>query len=216
MKRQLRIVTMCSGLAGLLVAASIHAQMNSAIEQIEQRWAEVNYSRQGTEQIRAFEDLAQEAEQLTRDYPSHAEAWIWSGIVKSTAAGAKGGLGALRLVKSARIDLEKALTIDAEALQGAAYASLGTLYLNVPGWPIAFGNEEKAKQFLDQAVALAPQDIDVNYFMAEYHFRRGDLSSAEQYLFQALSAAPRPGRELADQGRRDEIEKMLQEIESRR
>ena len=48
-------------------------------------------------------------------------------------------MGALGLVKRARADFEAAIKLDAGALDGAAYTSLGALYYQVPGWPVGFG-----------------------------------------------------------------------------
>ena len=36
--------------------------------------------------------------------------------------------------------LEQALAIDATALEGSAFTTLGSLYYQVPGWPIGFGD----------------------------------------------------------------------------
>ncbi len=39
-------------------------------------------------------------------------------------------------MKEARASLEAALKIAPEALDGSAYTSLGSLYYQVPGWPL--------------------------------------------------------------------------------
>ena len=199
-------------LSGFLYASAVTAQMNPDILALQQHWAEVNYLSEGTARVEAFEKLIDQAELVTDKYPEHAEAWIWSGIIKSTYAGAKGGLGALSSAKSAKSELEKSLQLDPTALNGSAYTTLGTLYLNVPGWPVAFGSKEKAKELLDKALQLAPDDIDNNYFYAEYYVKEKNMADAQRHLYRALSAAGRPGRELADQGRHGDIEKMLQQI----
>ena len=74
------------------------------------------------------------------------------------------GLGAFNYAKASKKDLEKALSIDPDALSGSAYTSLGTLYFNVPGWPIGFGDDEKAEQLLKSPDGK-PIGIDSNYFM---------------------------------------------------
>jgi len=190
--------------------------MNSEILDLQQSWAEVNYLTEGKARVEAFEKLVDQAEQVTDKYPQHAQAWIWSGIIKSTYAGAKGGLGALSSAKSAKSELEKSLQLDPAGMNGSAYTTLGMLYLNVPGWPVGFGSKGKAKDLLDKALQLAPDDIDTNYFYAEYYFKEENMADAERYLYRALSAAGRPGRELADQGRHGDIEKMLQQIKDAR
>jgi Tfp pilus assembly protein PilF len=79
----------------------------------------------------------------------------------------------------------------------------------VPGWPIGFGDDDKAQALLGKALALNPDGIDPNYFMGEFLYRKGERAAARQALAKALKAPARPGRELADQGRRKEIESLL-------
>jgi len=134
------------------------------------------------------------------------------GIIKSTYAGAKGGLGALSLAKESRKSLQKALDLEPTALDGSAYASLGTLYYKVPGWPFGFGDEDKAQELLEQALTINPDGIDPNYFYADYWFEQGDYIKAENYANKALAAAPRPERPLADEFRREEIKQLLVRI----
>src|SRR5690606_30096731 len=129
---------------------------------------------------------------------------------------AKGGLGALSSVKSAKKSLEQALEIDPKALSGSAYTSLGSLYYQVPGWPIGFGDNKKALEYLKKGLEINPDGIDSNYFYGDYLFREGDLDGAERALRKALQAAPRKGREDADAGRRGEINQLLDKIATKR
>lgn len=82
----------------------------------------------------------------------------------------------------------------------------------MPGWPIGFGDDRKALEFLRKGLAAHPDGIDANYFYGDYLFRSGDLAGAEQALRKAMRAPPRPGRALADDGRKQEIEQLLQKI----
>ncbi|MGM0767107.1 MAG: hypothetical protein ACQEV6_03690 [Pseudomonadota bacterium] len=179
------------------------------LARIQQRWAEIQYQLPQDEKTKAFEALAGEAEALVAANPDRAEPRIWQAIVLSTWAGAKGGLGALGLVKDARRQLEKALELDATALQGSAYTSLGSLYYQVPGWPLGFGDDDKARRYLQKALAINPDGIDPNFFFGDYLLERGEKTRARQYLERALAAPDRSGREVADQGRRQEIRERL-------
>lgn len=181
----------------------------SDLARIQQRWAEIQYQVPGDDKAEAFEALAKEAEVFVDDYPDRAEPRIWQAIVLSTWAGEKGGLGALRLVKDARSQLEKAIEIDDSALEGSAYTSLGSLYYQVPGWPLAFGDDDKARRYLQKALSLNPDGIDPNFFFGDYLLEQGEKARARQYLERALAAPDRAGRELADQGRREEIRQRL-------
>ncbi|TDP38308.1 hypothetical protein DEU29_105160 [Idiomarina aquatica] len=182
------------------------------LHDLQQRWATVNYELKDDAQEKAFEQLVADAQQWVTQEPNSAPAHIWLGIIKSTYAGAKGGLGALSLAKESRKSLQKALDLEPTALDGSAYASLGTLYYKVPGWPFGFGDEDKAQELLEQALTINPDGIDPNYFYADYWFEQGDYIKAENYANKALAAAPRPERPLADEFRREEIKQLLVRI----
>jgi len=179
---------------------------------IQLRWAQIQYQMPADQRTGAFEQLAAQASAFTQERQSVAEAWIWSGIVTSSWAGAQGGLGALSKVKQAKAELEKALAIDPQALQGSAYTSLGALYDRVPGWPIGFGDADKAEALLKQALQLNPNGIDSLYFWGDHLYRQKRYTEARAALQKALQAPPRPGRATADAGRRQEIEALLLDV----
>ena len=182
------------------------------LTEIQTRWAHIQYNLPEEQRTKAFEQLAAQATAFTQARPQAAEAWIWSGIVSSSWAGAQGGLGALSKVKAAKVDLEKALALDPKALQGSAYTSLGALYDRVPGWPIGFGDADKAEQLLKLALQLNPNGIDSLYFWGDHLYRQKRYSEAKAALQKALNAPPRPGRETADAGRRQEIQTLLVDV----
>ncbi|HET6564759.1 MAG TPA: tetratricopeptide repeat protein [Xanthomonadales bacterium] len=198
----------------LALSASSQAMADQAADilQLQQRWAEVNYQLEGKTRITEFEALVEAANAVTTKYPDSAAAYIWSGIVKSTCAGAKGGLGALKLAKQSKADLEKAMELDAEALQGSAYTSLGTLYFSVPGWPVGFGDDKKAEELLKHALQLNPDGIDTNYFYGDFLMHKKRWDEARDYFVKAQAAPPRPNRQVADAGRQKEIQQALVEV----
>ena len=196
---------------GMLLTAGQYAlaDISPEVQQLQQQWAEINYQLQGKAQEKAFAELVEQAEAVVAAQPDSAEALIWSGIIKSTYAGARGGLGALSVAKSSRRDLEKALEKDPQALQGSAYTSLGALYYSVPGWPVGFGDDDKARELLEEALNIAPDSIDANYFYAEFLHKQKENDKAREYYLKAQHAEPRPGREVADAGRQSDIRKGL-------
>jgi tetratricopeptide (TPR) repeat protein len=205
-------------IAGLLLGTlsqgvwALEAADQQRLEGIQKSWAHIQYELPEGQRTAAFEKLAAQADSFTRDRQNVAEAWIWSGIVNSSWAGAQGGLGALGKVKDARADLEKALSLDPKALQGSAYTSLGALYDRVPGWPIGFGDSDKAEQMLKLALQMNPNGIDSLYFWGDHLYRQKHYAEAKAALQKALAAPPRPGRETADAGRRKEIESLLVDV----
>lgn len=203
-------------LVSILALPVAAGTLDTDLAAIQERWAQIQYQLPPDDREDAFEALAAETETFVDQYPDRAEAHIWRAIVLSTWAGEKGGLGALGLVKDARTHLEKAIDIDDTALAGSAYTSLGSLYYQVPGWPIGFGDDDKARRYLQKALAINPDGIDPNYFFADYLIDQGEEERAWQYLERALSAPDRPGRALADEGRRQEIRDRLDRLEARR
>jgi Tfp pilus assembly protein PilF len=101
------------------------------------------------------------------------------------------------------------MEIDPNALQGSAYTSLGTLYFKVPGWPVGFGDDDKAEELLKKALVINPDGIDPNYFYGDYLLEQKRYAEAEQALLKAQQAPARPERPLADAGRQEEIQVAL-------
>ncbi|MBL0455699.1 hypothetical protein JD499_00470 [Aeromonas enteropelogenes] len=200
------------GVLAILLGAAGAQAADDALTPIQQQWAVCQYQQVDKAKERCLETLSGQAEQASAKEPFRTDLLIWSAIVKSTWAGAKGGLGALGLVKEAKAKLELALKQDPKALDGSAYTSLGSLYYQVPGWPVGFGDDEKAEQLLKQALAINPNGIDPNFFYGDFLFDQGRKAEAKTYLDKALTAPARPGRELADEGRRSEIRERLAKL----
>ncbi|TKU04727.1 MULTISPECIES: tetratricopeptide repeat protein [Citrobacter] len=190
----------------------VSAMANTTLEDLQHEWSICQYQTLAAKKESCFSALSQKTHNAIQANNTDAPLLIWSGIIDSSWAGAKGGLGALSLVKQARSNLEKAIEIDPGALQGSAWTSLGALYYQVPGWPIGFGDKEKAEEMLKKALAINPDGIDPNYFYGDFLLQEKKNQDAKRYLDKALKAPARPGREIADNGRRRDIAKDLASI----
>lgn len=190
-------------------AASADAGFDAGLKAVRDNWAIAKCRTTPKDRAAAFERLATQSAALVAKYPERAEALIWDGIVLSTYAGEKSGLGALGLAKDARDRLQAALAIDEKALDGSAHTSIGTLYHKVPGFPVGFGSDRKTREHLEKALRVNPNGIDANYFYGEFLYDEGEYAAALTHLERALAAPPRPGREIADAGRREEIRTLM-------
>jgi tetratricopeptide (TPR) repeat protein len=203
-------------LAALAGRAAADPAFDAELLSIQQAWAKVNYETPaGDARAQAFDALEKRAESFTKQHPDRAEALIWEGIIESSYAGAKGGLGALGLAKEARGNLEAAIKINPHALDGSAYTSLGTLYYKVPGFPVGFGDHDKAQKLLKRALEMNPDGIDPNYFYGEFLYEQKEYAQALPYLERAAKAPPRPGREVADKGRKAEIAALTTKVKAK-
>jgi tetratricopeptide (TPR) repeat protein len=199
----------------LAVAPLARADVDEEVRRLQRGWEEVKYRRPQAEQEKAYQALAARADAVRSKYASRAEPEIWYGIIVASQAGAKGGLGALSLAKDAKKALEHALEVDPKALSGSAYTSLGSLYYQVPGWPLGFGDDAKARELLDKALAANPDGIDPNFFLGDFLYRQRDYDGARKALERALKSPPRPDRPLADEGRRKEIQEIMAKLPAR-
>lgn len=197
----------------LLVGTAVAGEpATGSVNQVRDRWAQINYQLPKPQREAAFEELLHQSEKIRQATPRDAAALIWEGIVLSSLAGEKGGMGALGLVKRARADFEAAIKLDAGALDGAAYTSLGALYYQVPGWPLGFGDDAAARTMLRKGLAIDPDGIDANYFYADFLRDQKDWAGARTAFQKALAAPARPGREVADAGRRQEAQAKLKDV----
>ena len=204
--------------AALFVAsasAAFAGEVSPQVSAVRDRWAEVNYNTPKAQREAAFDALTKQAATARAAQPKDANALIWEGIVLSSFAGERGGLGALGLAKQARADFEQAIKLDPAALDGSAYTSLGVLYYSVPGWPVGFGDDKKAGELLRKGLKINPNGIDPNYFYGDFLQDQGDWKGAAAALEKALAAPARPGRELADQGRRKEAAALLAKVRTK-
>ena len=206
----LKTYTAIITVASLLSVGTVSANsVNDDISYLQKEWAIINYKTAEDERENAFSLLAEKAKETVNKYPEHAEPLVWEGIILSTYAGAKGGLGALDLIEEARNRLLEAEKINPEVLSGSIYTSLGSLYYQAPGWPISFGSNDDAKLYLKHALELNPNGIDPNYFYGDFLIEQGKYQEAIAALEHALKAPSRPNRPVADIGRKAEINEKI-------
>lgn len=204
------------GLTSVLTLAAVQPARADAVDDrvavLQRSWDHINYEvPQGT-RLAEMARLNAQADAVVAAAPGRAEPLIWSAIITASEAGLRGGLGGLGLAREARTLLERAEAINPRALNGAALTSLGSLYAQVPGAPIGFGNRTRARTYLQRALSIAPNDVDANYFMGDLLNREHDYAGAARSLERALAAPARPGRAAADRGRKAEARTLLAQV----
>jgi uncharacterized protein (TIGR02996 family) len=178
----------------------------SDVSELARSWDHVNFEIPNPNaQITAAEALASQAQAMARSHPGEPGPLIWEAAALLAKADARHDLASLGLAKQARRLLEQAIADGASGEEGAfAHAVLGELYGATPGFPLGFGDRNKARAEFAKALALAPDDIDVNVLYADFLLDQKDPQGALEAAQHALNAPPRPGREIDDKGRRQE------------
>ncbi|MGZ6017433.1 MAG: hypothetical protein ACXWKO_02080 [Phenylobacterium sp.] len=196
--------------------ASDNPAMDAAVARVEHEWERIKYQTPDPHAQHAqIEVLARDAAAVTARYPGRAEPLIWQGIAESEHAAMSSGLSALSDAKASRRTFEQAYQIDRTALEGGAATSLGTLYYRVPGFPIGFGDKAKARHYLVEGVALAPDGLDANYFYGDFLITQGEYAAAVKVLQHALASPPHPDRPIWDAGRRAEVRALLAKVNAK-
>ena len=193
------------------VGASVADEMGDAIAELQHAWVKGYYGTPAKQQEDYFEALQAKAHQITEKFPGRAEPLIWEGIITSTHAKYQSIFSAGGTAKKARDLLLSAEKINPNALDGSALTSLGSLYYKVPRFG-SFGDYDKAREYLERALKVNPDGIDQNFFYGEFLSIKGDKALAIEHLKKALAPPARPGRELADNGRRGEIQQLLDKL----
>ncbi|GED43171.1 tetratricopeptide repeat protein [Cobetia marina] len=189
------------------------AEGDDAVFGLMKRWAQVNYQSSGDAQETGMEALGKEVRVLADQYPDNAHVLTWEGIILASWAKARGGLGALDLAKEAKATLEQAIKLDPRGDNASAYVTLGALYDKAPGWPVGFGDDDKAGEVLRQGLAVNPQGMDTNFYYADYLASEGRKAEALKHARLALKGPARPNRELADQELKREIKALITRLE---
>lgn len=201
------------GLSATTYAQSANPAMMDGVHHLQRQWAHIKYDITNEDaQLDAIHNLEAEGEKLRAKFPDSPEVQIWQGIILSTDAGIVRGMSALGKVRDARELFENVIKTAPTAMDGSAYTSLGSLYYQVPPWPLAFGSDTKAEENLKKALALNPNGIDPNFFYGDFLRQQERYDEARVYFEKALDAPDRPDRPLADAGRRAEIAHALNDM----
>ena len=199
----LKILRFLVGFA--LIATVEPARAAATVDEIAAAWALVKYGPPDAQDRRTVAEaierdaaalVAREDSPMTRVWLANALC-LTAEVLHSTQS--------LTKVREARDVLVAVERTSPE--NPAVLALLGSLYYEVPGWPIGFGNKKKAQEYLTRAVAADPTGRDTNFFMGDFLLATGKPGEAIPYLERAL-AAPQQNNPV-DRGRRMEIGEAL-------
>jgi hypothetical protein len=200
--------------AVLLLVSSVCVadSLSDSLQSIESEWATIYYGLPKEKQQVAYPLLLDRTQQLAAQYPNDAGVIYWQALIKAAAADHQSPMTALQTVRDVRNLLTKAIAINPQVMNGAAYIVLGTLYDKVPGWPIAFGNDNTAKTMLETALKINPNGIASNYFYGKFLAGHDDLKAAKHYFNLALAAPIRPEQPYSDQQMKLKVQHALKKL----
>ena len=205
----LKILRLLIGLATIAPVGAMAAADDLAA--LEQQWAELKYEHAAdSDRMARAEALERAAADLAAQNP-RSEALLLQANTLLLTAEFMHSAASLKKVRAARD-----LLLQAEQAQpnnAAVLSTLGSIYYEVPGWPIAFGNRKKAEDYLRRAIALDPEGRDANFFMGDLLLETNRAREATAYLERALVAAQQD--DVLNRGRRAEIVEAIEKVKRR-
>ncbi len=213
---------MSKWMTGLFAAVALMATsawagtLEDAVLDLQHQWAIANYKTPDNQKEATFKALVDKASVLSAQYPDRAEPKVWEAIIRAGYAGAMGGVSsmfnAMPQMKQGRDLLLAAEKIDPNALHGSVYTTLGSFYYMVPGGFIGFGDDDRALEYLNKALVIAPDDMDANYFMGDYWLEQHKYKKAIPYLQKVITLPPVVERPIYSNGRKAEARAKLEMI----
>ncbi len=179
---------------------------------LEGRWAVLKYEQaDAPDRIARAEALERETAELAGRDP-RAETRLLQANALMLTAEFLHSTTSLKKVRAARDLLVE--TDQVQPNNAAVLSTLGSIYYEVPGWPIAFGDRKKAEDYLRRAIAIDPEGRDTNFFMGDMLMETGRAAQATAYLERALAVASQDS--VGARGRRAEVVAALEKAKRKR
>lgn len=202
-----------AALCAFFIASSIvsaEPSVDELVKALNEEWETIFYALPVDKQAERFKALLPHIRALQAKYPNRAEPLVIEAVTLCTLVAAEWSFSALGNIEKAKELLDKAIAIEPKTMEGAAYIALGNLYYRLPGWPISFGDNDLARQNLETAVRLFPDEVDTNFFMGDYWLGEDEYEKALPYLEKANKAIVRPEHALSDKHTKGETQKALE------
>jgi len=177
-------------------------------------WTEATYRTEAGAREQRLARIDAQARQAVANEPDNAELLAWAGIVAASHAGEKGGLGALSVARRAKAWLERAIALEPNVIEGGARTGLGVLYDRVPGWPLGFGDDDRAEALLAEAARLNPDNANAQFFHGEFLAGHGRPERAREAFERARAIPVRPDTLVADRGLQSRVLQALQRLDA--
>ncbi|MDQ6970390.1 MAG: hypothetical protein Q9M16_07770 [Mariprofundus sp.] len=214
-----KTISIIAGLIISTLAIITSAQAADTGLELAQRWDIIKYQTADQDaRIAAYEKLITDAKAAAQADSDNPAPKVWAAITLATLGGEVGAMGgALSKVTEAKELLEAALKQHPNLeLETSIHTTLGSLYYQVPGWPIGFGDEDKAVEHLEKALKLDPTSLGANFWMGSYLWEEtSQREEAGRYFIKAIAAPARAGRAMADKGRKADAAELLAAVEKK-
>jgi len=131
------------------------------------------------------------SEETTSLFPRDPDGWLWKGSFLGLYGLMKGVLNVLNLAPRGLSYLLKAYKLDKTYLHGEPAIVLAKTLYKLPHFPVSYGDPEKARKLLSEAISIDP-DFPYGYVdLAELEAYEGNTLAALSYLTRLDDLHPR-------------------------
>ena len=183
--------------------------LDRIVHSIEAEWASIYFSSEINDKESAYSRLLYRTTELAKQTPDSPELIFWQATIIASRAEHQNSIEALAAIHKAQDLLLKSISMKPDTLDGSALITLGTLYYQAPGWPIAFGDDRKAEQYLRKGLQINPLGIESNFYYGQYLLAKDQPEQAIEYFKTALKGPVRKEQKFADFSLKEKIKEIM-------
>ena len=131
--------------------------------------------------VQLFENCIAIADQALALNGNDVRALFWKAVAMGKMAEGSGIVNALRMLRPMEKNLLSVIALDEKYENAGAHRALGRMYHKLPGFPLSFGDNQKALKHLKRAHDLFPSDVITRAFYAELLYDVGRIEEARKH-----------------------------------
>ncbi|MDC8445477.1 MAG: TRAP transporter TatT component family protein [Nitrosomonas sp.] len=151
--------------------------------------ANADVEREKNKRMALYNNCLETADKALAGNADEIVALYWKAVAMGKLSEEMGILNSLRMTRPMEKLFLRVIALDEHYDNAGGHKALGRMYFRLPGFPVSFGNKEKAVFHLRRALALYPRDIIARAFYAEALYDMGKKQEAIQ-LAEAIVATP--------------------------
>ncbi len=151
--------------------------------------ANADVEREKNKRMAFYNNCLDTADKALASNADEVAALYWKAVAMGKLSEEMGILNSLRMTRPMEKLFLRVIALDEHYDDAGGHKALGRMYFRLPGFPISFGNKEKALFHLKRALELYPHDIIARAFYAEALYDMGKKQEAIQ-LAEAVVATP--------------------------
>jgi len=151
--------------------------------------ANADVEREKNKRMALYNNCLETADKALAGNANEIVGLYWKAVAMGKLSEEMGILNSLKMTRPMEKLFLRVIALDERYDNAGGHKALGRMYFRLPGFPISFGNKEKALFHLKRALELYPHDLIAKAFYAEALYDMGKKQEAIK-LAEAIVATP--------------------------